>query len=78
MKQEIVEYYAKYIEEFKAEYPEDIAKNAESILNSITNYMLDADYSDKLPEFVKFTKYLDQTRGHSILDIAPEYERLFK
>ena len=78
MKQEIVDYYAKCIAEFKAEYPEDIAKNAENILNSITKYMLGADYSDKLPEFVKFTNYLDQARGHSILDIAPEFERLFK
>jgi hypothetical protein len=78
MKQEIVEHYAKCISEFKAEYSEDISKNAENILNSITKYMLGADYSDKLSEFVKFTNYLDQARGHSILDIAPEYTRLFK
>jgi hypothetical protein len=77
MKQEIVEYYAKCIEEFKVEYPEDIAENAENILNSITKYMLGDDFSERLPEFVKFTKYLDQARGHSILDIAPEYKRLF-
>ena len=78
MKQEIVEYYARCIEEFKAEYSEDIAKNAENILNSITKYMLGADYSDKLPEFIKFTKYLDQARTQNILNIAPEYEELFK
>jgi hypothetical protein len=77
MKQEIVEYYARWIEEFKTEYPEDIAKNAENILNSITKYMLGADYSDKLPEFIKFTKYLDSARDQHIVDIAPEFKRLF-
>jgi len=77
MKQEIVEYYAKWINEFNEEYPEDIAANATAILNSITTYMLGADYSDKLDEFVKFTKYLDSARGQRIVDIAPEYKRLF-
>jgi hypothetical protein len=39
--------------------------------------MLDADYSDKLPEFIKFTKYLDSARDQHIVDIAPEFKRLF-
>lgn len=78
LKQRLVEYYANWVDYFKFNYDENIAKNAESILNSITKYMLGADYSDKLPEFVKFTRYLDQARQHSILDIAPEYRELFK
>lgn len=77
LKQQLVEYYNGWIEKFRRDYPEDIAKNAESILNSITKYALAADYSDKLPEFIKFTQYLDSARGHSILDIAPEYKGLF-
>lgn len=77
IKQQVVDYYASEIEYFKANFPEDIAKNAEQILNSITKYMLAADTTDKLPEFVKFTKYLDGARGHSILDIAPQYKELF-
>jgi hypothetical protein len=78
LKQELVEHYERFIEEFKKEYPEEIAKNAESILRGIIKYAQGADYSDKLPEFVKFTKYLDAARGNNILDIAPEYKGLFE
>ena len=78
LKQELTEYYERFIHEFNTEYPEEIGKNAESILRSILKYAHGADYSDKLPEFVKFTRYLDSARNHSILDIAPQYEELFK
>jgi hypothetical protein len=78
LKQELATYYEQCIADFKREYSEEISKNAETILRGILKYAEGADYSDKLPEFVKFTKYLDQARGHSILDIAPEYKRLFK
>jgi hypothetical protein len=78
LKQELADYYEQCIAEFKQEYSEEISKNAENILRGILKYAQAADYSDKLPEFVKFTKYLDQARGHSILDIAPEYKRLFE
>jgi sulfatase maturation enzyme AslB (radical SAM superfamily) len=78
IKQELVDYYEHWINEFKTEYSEDIGKNAESILRSIIKYMQGEDYSDKLPEFIKFTKYLDKVREQTILDIVPEYERLFR
>lgn len=78
LKQELAEYYEQCIAEFNSEYPEEISKKAEIILRGILKYAQGADYSDKLPEFVKFTKYLDQARGHNILDIAPEYRKLFE
>lgn len=78
IKQRLSAYYEKSIQEFKENYSEDIAKNAENILRSILKYAHGADYSDKLPEFVKFTRYLDKARGHNILDIAPEYKELFE
>jgi organic radical activating enzyme len=77
LKEELALYYNASIEEFKR-YPDNISKNAESILNSIIKYTNAADYSDKLPEFVKFTKYLDSARNQSILNIAPQYKGLFK
>jgi len=77
LKQELTEYYEKCIADFKVSYPEEIAKNAESILRGILKYTNSADYGDKLEEFVKFTTYLDKARGHSILDIAPQYKGLF-
>ena len=76
IKQKIVDYYSTCINEFKAEFPEDIAKSAENILNSIAKYMNDADYSDKLAEFVRFTKYLDSARDQNIVEVVPEYREL--
>ena len=77
IKQKIVDYYSTCINEFNLEFPEDIAKSAENILNSIAKYMNDADYSDKLAEFVRFTKYLDSARDQNIVEVVPEYRELF-
>lgn len=76
IKQKIVDYYSTCINEFKEEFPEDIAKSAENILNSIAKYMNDADYRDKLAEFVRFTKYLDNARDQNIVEVVPEYREL--
>lgn len=76
IKQRIGEYYAKSIDEFKKEFPESIAANAENILNSITRYMNDADYTDKIDEFVKFTRYLDKVRDQNIAEVVPEFYEL--
>lgn len=76
MKQRITEYYVEQIDYFKQHYNEDIAKNAEAILNSITKYM-NAGKIDGLNEFVKFTTYLDSARNQSILDIVPQYDEIF-
>ena len=76
IKQKIVDYYSTCINEFKEEFSEDIAKSAENILNSIAKYMNDADYSDKLAEFVRFTKYLDSARDQNIVEVVPEYREL--
>ena len=76
IKQKIVDYYSTCINEFNLEFPEDIAKSAENILNSIAKYMNDADYSDKLAEFVRFTKYLDSARDQNIVEVVPEYREL--
>lgn len=76
IKQNIVDYYSTSLIEFKRKYPENIANNAESILNSIIKYMNSGDYSDKLPEFVKFTKYLDNARNQSVTEVVPEFQDL--
>ena len=77
MKAQVTAYYAEQIKYFKENYSEDIAKNAESILNSITKYM-NAATIDNLDEFIKFTKGIDAARNQSIVDIAPEYKDMFK
>ena len=78
IKHDVISYYNTWKLYFRTNYPEHVYKNAEGILDSITKYMLAADYSDKLSEFIRFTSYLDKARNHSILDIAPNYERLFQ
>ena len=78
LKEKLKTYYDSQVVYFKSEFDKNIAANAESILASIVKYSLAADYQDKLPEFVKFTRYLDKARGNSILDIVPQYKELFE
>ena len=47
------------------------------ILDSVEKYMMADDYSDKVDEFIKFTKYLDNQRQQSIIDVVPQYKELF-
>lgn len=77
MNQELRLYYNQYLDTIKEKYNTNIYENAVSILNSISKYAESADYSDKLPEFIKFTKFLDKSRKQDILNIAPKYKNLF-
>ena len=52
-------------------------ESAKSILLSILKFANSEDMSDNIPEFIKFTKYLDGKRNQNIVDIAPQYKRLF-
>ena len=57
---------------------EKIKKKFNKILDSVEKYMMDDDYSEKIPEFIKFTTYLDKARKQNILDVVPQYEELFR
>jgi sulfatase maturation enzyme AslB (radical SAM superfamily) len=78
IKTELAEFYNEWIARFKNEFSEPIAKNAESILNSILKFANAGDISNTLPEFIKFTKYLDQEREQNILTVVPQYSKIFK
>jgi len=78
IKAKLVDFYKNELEYFNKKYESHVAENASSILKGVLNYTLAQDYSDKLPEFVKFTKYLDNARNQSIVKIAPEYGELFE
>ena len=56
---------------------DNVKQKFNKILDSVTNYMDAEDYSDKIPEFIKFTKYLDQERKQNILMVTPQYKELF-
>jgi len=78
IKTELSEFYNEWLIRFKNEFSEPIAKNAESILNSILKFANAGDISNTLPEFIKFTKYLDQEREQNILTVVPQYSKIFK
>jgi hypothetical protein len=78
IKAKLVDFYKNELEYFNKKYESHVAENASSILKGVLNYTLAQDYSDKLPEFIKFTKYLDNARNQSIVKIVPEYGELFE
>jgi len=57
---------------------EEVKKKSFDILNSIVKFMTSDDYSDSLPEFISFTRFIDQERNQNILDIVPEYKSIFE
>ena len=77
LKELVTQRYTAFKGTFKAEFSEEIYTIACDILDSVIKYMNADDYSDKIPEFVRFTKYLDNARNQNILDIIPEYKGLF-
>ncbi len=78
LKVELDQYYQEWLTKFEQEFDESIAINASQILNSILKFANAADLSALVPEFVKFTKYLDDSRNQNILAIVPQYQNLFK
>lgn len=77
LKELVTQRYTAFKGIFKAEFSEEIYTVACDILDSVEKYMYADDYSDKIPEFVNFTTYLDNARNQNILDIVPEYKGLF-
>jgi hypothetical protein len=79
IKKELANYYNIWLMRFERDPSLDAntKTNAKNILNSITKFADSEDMSDKLSEFVRFTKYLDTKRNQSITEIAPQYKRLF-
>lgn len=59
-------------------YNDNIKSHAAEIANGITNYMNSESYYDQYwPEFVTYTKKLDQIRGESLIKVEPEMEPYF-
>ena len=79
LKQDVHEHYDYYKNKLAKDETIDsnIKKKFNKILDSVTNYMDAEDYSDKIPEFIKFTKYLDKERKQNILMVTPQYKELF-
>ncbi len=55
-----------------------VKEKAVNILDSILKFANKEDYAkDHLQEFVNFTNYLDKARNQNILDVAPQYSKIF-
>jgi len=78
IKNNLAEFYKEWITKFENEFDDHITTNAKQILNSILKFSNAEDLSHIVPEFVKFTKYLDYSRNQNILTIVPQYQNLFK
>lgn len=76
LKDDLEAHYNSKRAEFE-QYGPAIAKKANKILDSIIKYSRAEDLSDKLPQFVDFTRKLDHVRNQNILDVCPEYTELF-
>lgn len=77
IKESLIEKYSNSLNYFQHNFEENIYINASSILNSIIKYAQADQYDDKLKEFVKFTKYLDNKRKQNIVNLVPELESIF-
>lgn len=62
-------YFSKYDDKYQA--------RACKILDSISKYMLVKDESDKLENFIDYTKKLDNIRNQNIINIVPQYKEIF-
>lgn len=77
-KLEVVERYKKSIETLtNLGADQQSIERATSIYNSILKYMNSEDLSEHLPEFIKFTKFLDKERNQSIVKILPSLGQYF-
>ena len=80
LKEELFHHYKLWEEKFIQDNEIDphTKDNAVNILDSILKFANKEDYAqDYLQEFVNFTNYLDKTRNQSILDVAPQYSKIF-
>jgi len=80
LKQKVKEHYRNYKIKVAndSELNDKIKNKFNKILDSVEKYMYDDDYSEKIPEFIKFTTYLDKARKQNILNVVPQYETLFR
>ena len=79
LKQDVHDHYNYYKDKLAKDPTIDdkVKRKFNQILDSVTKYMDAEDYSEKIPEFIKFTKYLDQERKQNILMVTPQYKELF-
>jgi sulfatase maturation enzyme AslB (radical SAM superfamily) len=79
IKEEIIKKYEEYSEWVReSEFSTHVKKEYVKILRGVVKFMTSEDYSAEwLDTFITTTVKLDQIRKQNILDVVPQYERLF-
>jgi len=79
LKQDVHEHYNYYKNKLAKDdtISDKVKDKFNKILDSVTKYMDAEDYSEKIPEFIKFTNYLDKERKQNILMVTPQYKEMF-
>lgn len=78
IKQQLEANYKEWISKLQASNLDAFTKSkAIEILESVIKFMNSEDHSNQVPEFVKFTKFLDKQRGQDIKTVVPELGELF-
>jgi len=63
----------------QSDYESNVKMEFISILDGVVDFMIAEDYSEEhLDMFIKHTTKLDLIRNQNILEVAPQYEQLFK
>jgi sulfatase maturation enzyme AslB (radical SAM superfamily) len=80
IKAEVGVHYNEYIEWVNStDLPKNVKKDFAKLLNGVLKFMNSEDYSTAwLETFVDTTKKLDAIRNQNILDIVPQFGRLFE
>jgi hypothetical protein len=75
-KTQLEDFYNSKRTEFE-KYDAHIVKSANRILDSIVKYARAEDESNRLSQFIDFTRKLDNVRNQNIVDVVPQYKKLF-
>lgn len=79
-----IQIFPKHIkEQIRSKYNEYIAKfegntHAVNMLKNVLVFMDAEDKSEHIPEFIKFTKFLDNSRGQDLAKVVPELAELIQ
>lgn len=78
IKENITEYYHNKLSYMKDVYVEKDYNSSLKICTSILKYMNEKDFEQKQYNyFVNWTKDLDKIRGQNIVDVVPQYRKIF-
>ena len=79
LKDQVAEHYQEHKDWIlTTDFSDKVKDNFIKVLNGIEKFMMSEDYSEEwLDQFISQTTKLDEVRNQNILDIVPQYAKLF-